>query len=108
MSSPKHRTKYTKAEFSQKHKDAIEQFQLGLGYKAVATKLHVSVYTVRDWRRNWRYGIDTKAEPANANDKNKAISMRQKGCSLMDISRSLKVSKRTILRWLAQEKEGEI
>lgn len=42
---------YTKAQFAEKHKEAISLFQAGLGYRAVATALLLNPYTVRDWAR---------------------------------------------------------
>lgn len=43
---------YTKAQFAEKHKEAISLFQAGLGYRAVATALLLNPYTVRDWARS--------------------------------------------------------
>ena len=48
---------YTRAEFSEKHQQAIRLFESGLGYKRVATALQQKPYTVRDWARNWRFHV---------------------------------------------------
>lgn len=86
---------YTKAQFAEKHKEAISLFQAGLGYRAVATALLLNPYTVRDWARNWRFQIRANA-PGTPEDRQKAFAMRAKGASLMEIAAEIKCSKRTI------------
>lgn len=100
---------YTKAQFAEKHKEAISLFQAGLGYRAVATALLLNPYTVRDWARNWRFQIRANAIRANAlgtpEDRQKAFAMRAKGASLMEIAAEIKCSKRTILSWLSEARK---
>lgn len=83
---------YTKAQFAEKHKEAISLFQAGLGYKAVATALLLNPYTVRDWARNWRFQIKANAL-GTPEDRQKAFAMRAKGASLMEIASEIKCSK---------------
>lgn len=90
---------YTKAQFAEKHKEAISLFQAGLGYRAVAT-----AYTVRDWARNWRFQIRANAL-GTPEDRQKAFAMRAKGASLMEIAAEIKCSKRTILSWLSEARK---
>ena len=85
---------YTRAEFSEKHQQAIRLFESGLGYKRVATALQLKPYTVRDWARNWRFHVRVNRE-ARPEDRVKAVAMRQQGASLMEIAAEMKMSKRT-------------
>ena len=95
---------YTKAQFAEKHKEAISLFQAGLGYKAVATALLLNPYTVRDWARQWRFQIKANAL-ATPEDKQTALAMRAEGASLMEIVAEIKCSKRTILSWLSEARK---
>ncbi|MFR4434815.1 MAG: helix-turn-helix domain-containing protein [Sutterella wadsworthensis] len=94
---------YSRFEFSQLHKKAIELFEQGYGYKATATLLSVNPNTVRDWARNWRVNVNYNAE-GTPEEKAKAVSMRASGASLMTISAELRISKRRITAWLAEAK----
>ena len=85
---------YTRAEFSEKHQQAIRLFESGLGYKRVATARQLKPYTVRDWARNWRFHVRVNRE-ARPEDRVKAVAMRQQGASLMEIAAEMKMSKRT-------------
>jgi transposase-like protein len=91
---------YTKAQFAEKHEQAIRLFQSGLGYKAVASALLLNPYTVRDWARHWRCQVKANAF-VTPEDRQKAIALRAEGASLMEIVAEIKCSKRTILAWLA-------
>lgn len=95
---------YTKAQFAEKHKEAISLFQAGLGYRAVASALLLNPYTVRDWARNWRFQIRANAL-GTPEDRQKAFAMRAKGASLMEIAAEIKCSKRTILSWLSEARK---
>lgn len=94
---------YSRFEFSQLHKKAIELFEQGYGYKATATLLGVNPNTVRDWARNWRINVNYNAE-GTPEAKAKAVSMRASCASLMTISAELRISKRRITAWLAEAK----
>ena len=50
---------------------AKELFKQGLGYKAVAKKLGLNVYTVRDWGRQFRAGTFLTEHGSSATDKSK-------------------------------------
>ena len=93
---------YTRAEFSEKHQQAIRLFESGLGYKRVATALQLKPYTVRDWGFHVRVNREARPE-----DRVKAVAMRQQGASLMEIAAEMKMSKRTILSWLTAEQAHE-
>lgn len=94
---------YSRFEFSQLHKKAIDLFEQGYGYKATSTLLGVNPNTVRDWARNWRVNVNYNAE-GTPEEKAKAVSMRASGSSLMTISAELRISKRRITAWLAEAK----
>lgn len=94
---------YSRFEFSQLHKKAIELFEQGYGYKATSTLLGVNSNTVRDWARNWRINVDYNAK-GTPEHKAKAVALREAGASLMAISAELRISKRRITAWLAEAK----
>ena len=48
---------------------AKELFKQGLGYKAVAKKLGLNVYTVRDWGRQFRAGTFLTGRCSSATEK---------------------------------------
>lgn len=95
---------YNRAEFSEKRLKAISLFEKGHGYKAVASALNVSAYTVRDWARHWRCNAQPN-DLATEADKNKVVAMRQAGASLMEIVAEVRFSKRTVLCWLSEARQ---
>ncbi len=71
---------------SQKRKAAIKLFEMGVGYKNAANILGLSVYTVRDWLRDFRKG--TFKVELNVNQfryaqetKDRVIALRKEGFS---------------------------
>lgn len=86
-------------------KRATTLFIKGLGYKAVAYTLKLSVYTVRDWKRLYRlhgdewylikrdFGITPGMRDA-------AVQMHREGVSILNISETFNIRRETIRHWI--------
>lgn len=100
---------------SQKRKAAIKLFEMGVGYKNAANILGLSVYTVRDWLRDFRKG--TFKVELNVNQfryaqetKDRVIALRKEGFSWSELSKATGVNMSTCRQWYAQflkDCEGE-
>ena len=92
---------------SQKRKAAIKLFEMGVGYKNAANILGLSVYTVRDWLRDFRKG--TFKVELNVNQfryaqetKDRVIALRKEGFSWSELSKATGVNMSTCRQWYAQ------
>ncbi len=90
---------------------AVALFEEGLGYKACAGTLGISVYTARDWLLEYKSGrlmSDQQAQlsgqgkrraPAEG-DRQRARELREQGRSYSEISKELGLSRSTVRSWL--------
>lgn len=89
----------------QKRRDALELFELGLGYTRVAQILDLNAETVRDWSRRWQAGTFSEELPKNQYRypqelKERCIRMRMEGTPWSRISRETGVSVTTVRKWM--------
>lgn len=100
---------------SREEKEAVRKkaeayFQEGYGYKATSTLLGISMYTVRDWLREYKSGIFTPSYKENAirNSKNTeeirsgVIADRALGLSYQELMKKYGASRTNIRVWCAQ------
>lgn len=100
---------------SREEKEAVRRkaeayFQEGYGYKATSTLLGISMYTVRDWLREYKSGIFRPSYRENAirNTKNveeirsRVIADRALGLSYQELMKKHGASRTNIRAWCAQ------
>ncbi len=102
------------AASDKKRRQALELFERGFGYKAVADILVLSVNTVRDWSRLHKQGRFSPTMSRNqyrytAETKAKALGLRERGYSWRQISEETGVNPSTCRAWVraAGQKSGE-
>lgn len=91
-------------------KKAEAYFQEGYGYKATSTLLGISMYTVRDWLREYKSGIFTPSYKENAIRNSKkteeirsgVIADRALGLSYQELMKKYGASRTNIRVWCAQ------
>ena len=107
------RTRSARCISEAKRRAALKLFNSGLGYKAVASTLNLSVNTVRDWARAYRRGnFDVKVaiNQYRYPEGTKALvrSLRTSGVSWKKIAAQTGVKVSTCRAWVAQAcKDGE-
>lgn len=89
-----------------KRRAALKLFKSGLGYKAVAAALNLSVNTVRDWGRAYKRGDFNVKVAINQyryqdNTKRLVIDLRSAGISWKKIEASTGVKVSTCRAWVA-------
>lgn len=93
---------------------ALGLFKEGLGYKAVASKLNLSIYTVRDWYALYQGGFFTPEmkKPGNKHEnildskiKEEIRNEHEKGMSISSLGRKYGKSKTSIRYLLKNKKE---
>lgn len=100
---------------SREKKEAVRKkdeayFQEGYGYKATSTLLGISMYTVRDWLREYKSGIFTPSYKENAIRNSKkteeirsgVIADRALGLSYQELMKKYGASRTNIRVWCAQ------
>ncbi len=88
---------------------AIELFEKGYGYKTVAAKIGVSVYTVRDWGRRFRRGtfaedISSRLYRYEDDARERVLELDAKGLSVREISEKTGIPKSTCKGWINRAK----
>lgn len=85
---------------------AYQLFLSGLGYKAASHRLGLKEYTVRDWFRNFRAGINVcnlSRNDFSQELRQKVVSLRRAGFSWTEITEVTKVPKTKACYWVRQE-----
>lgn len=101
---------------SREEKEAVRRkaeayFQEGYGYKATSTLLGVSMYTVRDWLREYKSGIFRASYKENARNiknveeiRSRVVADRALGLSYQELMKKHGASRTNIRAWCAQAK----
>lgn len=101
------------AASDKKRRQALELFERGFGYKAVADMLALSVNTVRDWSRLHKQGrfspnMSRSQYRYTAETKQLALGLRERGYSWREIEAETGVNASTCRAWVraAAVKDG--
>ena len=82
-------------------------FAHNIGYRRVADMLGLSVFTVRDWARQWRKGkfnveASRKLYEYTEEFKREVVDLRLSGMTWKELERETGISSATCRRWIAQ------
>lgn len=91
----------------QKRKQAAVLFAHDIGYRRVADMLGLSVFTVRDWARQWRKGkfnveASRKLYTYTEEFKREVVELRLSGMTWKQLERETGISPATCRRWISQ------
>lgn len=91
----------------QKRKAAVKLFAMGVGYKNAAGILGLSVYTVRDWLRDYKKGafkteLNVNQFRYSQETKDRVLALRKQGLSWSELSKATGVNASTCRNWYSQ------